>query len=87
MQTCRLLHCGTGLNEIFDGVIINGRTYIKAKSFFGSALAEEKNAEWSGSERYFWDKTEFDEFKRENPTGWKFTEKEDWERIAEYYEY
>ena len=85
MQTCRLLHYGTGVDEQYDGVIIDGCAYIKAKPFFGSAQSEEENEGGAQVKKIFWNKADFDDFQRKNPTGWKFTEKEGWEVIAEFY--
>ena len=85
MKRCGLHHSGRGMESHYEGVIIDGRAYIKAPAFRGSAskseILEDGTIRSSGGYD-FEDKAIFDKFQSEHPIVYGFIEMEGWEPIA-----
>jgi len=85
MKRCGLHHSGRGMESHYEGVIIDGRAYIKAPAFRGSAskseILEDGTIRSSGGYD-FEDKDIFDKFQSDHPIVYGFIEMEGWEPIA-----
>ena len=83
MKRCGLHH--SGAESYFEGVIIDGRAYIKSPAFYGEATKSEErsNGTFSNITCFFDDKTKFDKFRQESPD-WECTEMEGWENHIQF---